>query len=321
MAPTAAQIKSRALDLGFHKVGIARADALDGEGSARLIRWLAAGYAGEMGWMHDPRRRDIRQVLPGVRSVICVALNYNTPQGSPAPGQARISRYALGRDYHKVLSKPLKALARWIEVSDPGCRAIAYVDTGPIQEKAWAEAAGIGWIGKNACLITPEYGSWVFLGEILSTLDLEADNPHPNYCGTCTRCLSACPTAALVEPAVVDARKCLAYHTIENRTSELPAAIAERQHGWVVGCDLCQTCCPFNLRAERWGRYSEVADFAPRDPWNDITLDQLANLSDAEFERWSAGSAIRRVRAGGLRRNARSALGASGDSLAQAHRN
>lgn len=308
MAPTAGQIKAQAQQLGFHKVGIAHADVLTADPDW-LREWLAQGYAADMQWMHDPRRQDIQQVLPGVQSVICVALNYSVPQEDPCPDQARIARYALGRDYHKVLGRPLKALARWIEASAPGHRAIAYVDTGPIQEKAWAQAAGLGWIGKNACLITLEYGSWVFLGEVLTTVELEPDGAHANYCGSCTRCLAACPTAAIVRPAQVDARACLAYHTIENRAERLPATISSQQHNWVVGCDLCQSCCPYNQRAERWGHYSDVADFAPREPWQRLDLQRAQQMSDDEFDRLSTGSAIRRVRASGLRRNAQSALG------------
>ncbi len=306
MTPNAESIKVKAFDLGFHKVGIARADALDVE-RLHLKQWLERGFAADMAWMHDPRRQDIQQVLPGVRSVIVVAMNYNTPQPQSLPDQAQISRYAQGRDYHKVLGKPLKALARWIESEEPQCRTLNYCDTGPIQEKAWAQAAGLGWIGKNACLITLEYGSWVFLGVVLTTLELEADTLHVNHCGTCVRCLNACPTKAIVEPAVVDARLCLAYHTIENRAAALPEPIARNQKGWVVGCDLCQTCCPYNQRAERQGQFTDVTDFKPRPQWRSL-LSKLAEIDDATFDAWSMGSAVRRVKAAGIRRNAESAI-------------
>lgn len=301
------QVKNKAHDLGFHKVGVARADAL-GKDIANLQRWLSLGYAADMAWMHDPRRQDIQQVLPGVRSVVVVALHYNTPQSEPAPGTARISRYAQGRDYHKVMGKPLQKLARWLDAQQPGNRSLAYVDTGPIQEKAWAQAAGLGWIGKNACLITLEYGSWVFLGEVLTTVELEVDIPHPNHCGTCTRCLKSCPTAAIVEPAYVDARLCLAYHTIENRAETLPHTIARGQNNWVVGCDVCQSCCPFNQRSERWQKFTDIADLTPRPFWQNPQLTKLASLDDATFDLWTRGSAIRRVRAQGLRRNSTTAL-------------
>lgn len=307
MTLTADTVKARALSLGFNKVGIARADALS-TAPEHLRRWLDWGYAADMDWMHDPRRQDIHLVLPGVQSVICVALNYNTAQTEPTPERARISRYAQGRDYHKVLGKRLRELARWLDGQAPGSSSRSYVDTGPLQEKAWAQAAGIGWIGKNACLITLEYGSWVFLGEVLTTVALEADAPHKNYCGTCTRCLSACPTAAFASPAVLDSRRCLAYHTIENRSDALPSEIAEHQQNWVVGCDLCQSCCPYNQRAERRSLYTETEDFQPRTPWADISLSTLVGITEADFDLWSRGSAIRRVKARGIRRNAATAL-------------
>jgi epoxyqueuosine reductase len=304
---SAEAVKAKAKSLGFHKVGIAAADALD-QDVEHLRHWLDLGYAADMDWMQDPRRQDIQQVLPGVKSVIVVAMNYNSVQATETHGDAKISRYAQGRDYHKVLGKPLRQLAKWIDEQVPGSSSRSYVDTGPIQEKAWAQAAGVGWIGKNACLITLEYGSWVFLGEVLTTLQLNPDLPHRNYCGTCTRCLVACPTLAIVEPKVVDSRRCLAYQTIENRAEDLPTEIVESQNNWVVGCDICQTCCPYNQRAERQGNFTDIADFDPRTPWSNVSLESLAKISDEQFDLWTQGSAIRRVKAKGLRRNAAATL-------------
>lgn len=303
----AGAVKAKAKSLGFHKVGIATADALD-QDAEHLRRWLALGYAADMEWMHDHRRQDVQQVLPGVKSVIVVAMNYNNVQSTETCGNAKISRYAQGRDYHKVLGKPLRRLAQWIDEQVPGTTSRSYVDTGPIQEKAWAQAAGIGWIGKNACLITLEYGSWVFLGEVLTTLHLNPNFPHDNYCGTCTRCLVACPTQAIVEPKIIDSRRCLAYQTIENKSDDLPVQIVENQNNWLVGCDLCQTCCPYNQRAERQGNFTDIADFDPRAPWLDLSLEDAIEISDEEFDLWTQGSAIRRVKAKGLRRNAAAVL-------------
>jgi epoxyqueuosine reductase len=311
MDVTAEAVKQQAFGLGFHKVGIARADALDAD-IEHLQRWLALGYCADMHWMADPRRQDVRRILPGVRSVVVVAMNYNFP----APNwtsDAGIARYARGRDYHKVLGGRLRRLARWLDGRVPGSINLFFVDSGPIQEKAWAQAAGIGWIGKNACLLTRDYGSWVFLGTLLTTLVLDPDAPHANHCGTCTRCLEACPTRAFAAPAVLDARRCLAYHTIENRDGPLPPEVVEHQHGWVVGCDICQTCCPFNQQAERLGRTTDIADFAPREPWPHVRLAQLADVDAATYDRWTVGSAVRRVRIDLMRRNASAALATKRD--------
>jgi len=221
------QIKQKALTLGFHKVGIAAlADMQDN--NQRLQNWLNQGYAADMAWMNNPKRQDIRQLMPEVQSVICVALNYYTPQQYPEGKEfAKISRYARGRDYHRVLHKKLKIFCDWLQQQEAGIQARYYADTGPIQDKVWAQQAGIGWIAKNSIVITREYGSWVFLGEILTNLTLIPDSPHPQHCGTCTRCIEACPTGAIAQPFVVDANRCIAYHTIENRAEILPENISK----------------------------------------------------------------------------------------------
>jgi epoxyqueuosine reductase len=256
-----------------------------------------------MHWMENPKRQDIRQVMPAVRSVICVALNYYTPVDRPkGPTYAKISRYGWGKDYHRILHKRLKAFANWLQAQGDGIQARYYADTGPVQDKVWAQQAGIGWIAKNANLITREFGSWVFLGEILTNLVLDPDRPHTAHCGTCTRCLDACPTGAIVQSHVVDANRCIAYHTIENRAEQLPAAIVPQLQGWVAGCDICQDVCPWN---QRFAQISDVTEFQPL-PWNVApTLSELANLSDADYEERFTGSALRRIKPWMLRRNAR----------------
>lgn len=300
-----AAIKKRAKEIGFHLVGVAALDSSAIELAAqRLEAWLAAGYHGEMGWMENPRRRDPRALLPGVRSIIALALNYYQPD-QRQPGAAKISRYAWGRDYHKVCTQKLKALARWIEEREPQAQVKFYTDTGPISDKVWAEAAGLGWIGKNGNLITRQYGSWVFLGEILTDLELETDRPHAQHCGTCTRCITACPTAAIISPAVVDARQCIAYHTIENRSPELPSEIAPKLEGWVAGCDICQEVCPWN---ERFARPTDVLQFTT-DLWRtSVSLEELANLTEEEWQLRFTGSALKRIKLPMFRRNARANL-------------
>jgi epoxyqueuosine reductase len=309
------QVKRQALALGFDKVGIA--SAADPPDLTSLRAWLAAGMTADMAWMADPRRMDPERVLPGVQSLVCVALNYYTPTcHSRDPAKGKISRYAWGRDYHRVLGRRLKQLHLWMQAQFPDYRGRFYVDTGPVAEKPWAMQAGLGWIGKNGLLLTREYGSWVFLGVILTTLPLIPDRPHTAHCGTCSRCLEACPTQAIVSPGVVDSRRCIAYHTLESHAEQIPAEIAQNLHNWVAGCDICQEVCPWN---QRFARPSRIPDFQPY-PWNVAPdLQELAWIGDEEFDRRFPASALRRLKAHRLRRNAQAAL--SGHSGSTAHSN
>lgn len=276
------------------------------DATQHLQNWLAQGFEADMAWMANPKRQNIRDVMPDVKSVICVALNYYAPVARSAGEQyAKISRYGWGRDYHKVLHKRLKAFATWLQAQGDGIQARYYADTGPVQDKVWAQQAGIGWIAKNGNVITREYGSWVFLGEVLTNLDLPGDRPHTAHCGTCTRCLDACPTGAIPQPQVVDANRCIAYHTIENRAEQLPAAIAPHLQGWVAGCDICQDVCPWN---QRFAQATDVAEFYPQE-WNVApTLIELAELSEEECDHRFTGSALRRIKPWMLRRNAQANL-------------
>ncbi len=304
--PDRDRVLAYAQDLGFHQVGIAKPDDLDDRARAALQTWLAKGYQAEMAWMADPRRADVRQVLPEVRSIISVALNYYTPvDHSDDPAIGKISRYGWGRDYHRVMQKKLKAFARWL--NEQGAIARYYADTGPLSDKSWAQQAGIGWIAKNGNVISREFGSWMFLGEILTDLDLEADRPHTAHCGTCTRCLDACPTGAIVSPSVVDANRCIAYHTIENRSATLPETIATQLDGWVAGCDICQDVCPWN---QRFARETDVAEFQPYPDNVAPTLSELVELDEAEWNRRFPASALRRIKPEMWRRNARAAIAA-----------
>jgi len=307
LAELSRRIRQKATDLGFHPVGIASITDAEGAIASSVVHlqsWLAQGYQADMHWMENSKRQDIRQVMPEVRSLICVALNYYSPVERPSGSDyGKISRYAWGRDYHKVLQKKLKALAHWLQQQGEGIQTRYYADTGAIADKVWAQQAGIGWIGKNGNLITRACGSWVFLGEILTTLELPPDRPHTAHCGTCTRCINACPTGAIPQPYVVDANRCIAYHTIENRADALPASI--QLQGWVAGCDICQEVCPWN---QRFAQPTDVPEFSPF-PWNVApTLTDLADLSEPEYERRFTGSALRRIKPWMMRRNAHRAM-------------
>lgn len=303
-------IKQEAIALGFHQVGIARINsqpsAAEQTAKQHLQSWLAAGYQADMGWMDSQRRQDIRQIMPNAASIICVALNYYTAHQRPPEAQyAKISRYGWGRDYHRVLTKKLKQLTRWMHENTADVEVRFYADTGPVQDKFWAQQAGLGWIAKNGNVITRNYGSWVFLGEIITDAILVPDKPHSAHCGSCTRCIEACPTKAIRAPGVVDANRCIAYHTIENRADELPEAIAQNLHGWIAGCDICQDVCPWNQR------FSQETDEVAFHPYTDNIapkLESLAQITDEEWNQQFPASALRRIKPEMLRRNARAAL-------------
>ena len=300
------QIKTAAIDIGFHLVGIASIDNHQDDAQLHLQNWLDSGYQADMKWMANPKRKDIQALMPEVRSLISVALNYYTPhQHSEDPQIGKISRYGWGRDYHKVMGKKLKALSNWLRSQDESIIIRYSVDTAPIQDKAWAQRAGLGWLAKNGNVITRKYGSWVFLGEILTNLELTPDTPHTSHCGTCTRCLSACPTDAIVSPHVVDANRCIAYHTIENRQPELPPEIAKNLSGWVAGCDICQDVCPWN---QRFATETNISDFQPYNAQIKPKLKELATLSETDWDQRFRASALRRIKPAMWRRNARANL-------------
>lgn len=300
---TSTKIKQQALNLGFHKVGIAQIEAQEkDEAINNLKRWLAQGYHADMEWMNNSKRFDVRNCMEDVQSIIAVALNYYTPhQHSDNPEEGKISRYAWGRDYHKVMLKKLKIFSQWLQTQGKGIKTKYYVDTGPILDKAWAQRSGIGWIAKNGNVITRDYGSWVFLGEILTNLSLTPDQPHTSHCGSCTRCLDACPTQAITKPFVVDANKCIAYHTIENRASELPPEISNNLQGWVAGCDICQDVCPWN---QRFAKITDIKEFQPYTRNLKPKLTDLANMTEQEWDSRFRASALRRIKPKMWRRNA-----------------
>jgi epoxyqueuosine reductase len=312
----AAQIKLKAKEIGFSHVGIAQAES--GIETLRLQNWLKLGYQADMAWMANPKRQDITTVMAGVKSVICLGLNYYSPaQRTEEPDHGKISRYGWGRDYHRVITKKLKLLNVWLQQQQPGIQTRFYVDSGPISEKAWAEKAGIGWIGKHSNLITTDYGSWIFLAEILTDLELESDRPHLQHCGTCTRCLDACPTGAIVQPFVVDANRCIAYHTIENHAPELPTAIAPKLENWVAGCDICQDVCPWN---NRFAQTTTEPDFFPFPDNLNPKLSELAEINEAEYVKRFTGSALRRIKIERLHRNAKAVTQRISQEISQNHK-
>jgi epoxyqueuosine reductase len=314
------QIKAAAHEAGFDAVGIARiappaVDTLQ----ARLRAWLAQGYHGLMEWMgrDSDRRADPSRVLPGCRSVIALGVNYYTGHhADESPGHGRIARYAWGADYHDVLRARLETLAARIASLAPAHRTRAYVDTGPIMEKAWAERAGLGWIGKHSNLVSPRYGSWLVLAELLTTLELEPDTPGADLCGTCTLCLRACPTGAIVEPYVVDATRCISYLTIELRggghtiDDDLAAAMGNR----IFGCDDCLDVCPYNTAATP----ADDPAFQPTEWTLAPRLFDFERMSEPDFTAAFRQSPIRRPKLGGLKRSVGIAI--RNDSRAAARR-
>lgn len=292
------QVKAKALELGFTKVGIARAVELTEE-SARLRDWLQLGYHATMGWMERTadRRGDPRRFFPEVKSVIVVALNYFQPHSpSEDPQIGKVSRYAWGDDYHDVLTDKLQQLLTWMEQENPEVRGKICVDAQPAMDKVWAVRAGLGWIGKHSNLITLDHGSWVFLGELMVNLPLESTTKQiPDHCGTCTACLDACPTEAIVQPYVVDARKCISFATIESKEDSLNLPT----EGWIFGCDICQDVCPWS----RFSRPTSESRFSPHDDFQAPDLDQWQQLTPEDFARKFTGSPIKRAKYRGLQRN------------------
>jgi epoxyqueuosine reductase len=298
------QIKERALLEGFNKVGIAGASALEDEGR-RLQEWVARGYHGEMSWMaRDVEKRiNPREIFPQARSVVVVALNYYTPhQHQQNPATGKVSRYAWGDDYHDVVKTKLTSLLSWIREQEPQADGKICVDIQPAMDKAWAVRAGLGWIGKHSNLITPEHGSWVFIGELLLNLELDHDADRiEDHCGTCTLCIDACPTTAITEAYVVDSTRCISYATIELRAPELPVEIEDKLSGWLYGCDICQDVCPWN----RFETSTEEARFAPREGNVDAKLSDVLELTPQTYAERFRGSAMKRAKLSGLQRNAR----------------
>jgi epoxyqueuosine reductase len=301
------KIKQKALEIGFHKIGIVSADTLTHE-SEHLLKWLRLGYHAEMKWMErEPEKRTNPKLLfPEAKSVIVVALNYFTShQHGLDSKKGKVSRYAWGDDYHDVMQSKMRELLDWIKSEIPAAEGKICCDIQPIMDKAWAVRAGLGWIGKHSNLITKDYGSWVFLGEILLNLELEfEDFIEADHCGNCTACLDACPTDAIVSPYVVDSERCLSYATIELRAPKLPDEIVKNLDGWLYGCDVCQDVCPWN----RFQQTTEEKRFEPREINISADLDEILSLSSKNYVEKFRGSAMKRTKLSGLQRNAQALI-------------
>lgn len=306
-----AALRRRATEEGFDDVAVADAGRLQQDGAA-LAAWLARDYHGTMAWLarSPDQRADPRKLLPDCRSVVAVTMNYWCDTPPPATERfGRVARYAQSRDYHRVMGKRLKRLASWLE-EESGRPARAFVDSAPVLERGWAQRAGIGWIGKNGNLLTQRRGSWLLLGEILTAAELRADpGPHVDHCGTCTACIDACPTDAIVADGVVDATRCISYWTIEHRGS-IPESMRSGISDWIFGCDVCQDVCPWN---DKFATEANPANIESREDLRGLDPLEILDLDEAEFRRRYSGTSLMRARWDGMRRNAAVVIGNRGE--------
>jgi len=297
------RLRKKAFEIGFDKVGIVPPERLTPEGD-QLGEWLEGGYQGEMKWLEkEPEKRaDPLVLFPSVRSVISLAVNYYSPEEhSHDPSTGKISRYAWGDDYHHVIDRKLRQLLDWIKTEVPDATGKVCVDTAPIMDKAWAVRAGLGWLGKHTNVITKEFGSWVFLAEILTDAEFSFDAElMEDHCGSCTECLDACPTQAITEPYLVDSNLCISYATIELRSPELPKNIAGSLNGWLYGCDICQDVCPWN----RFQKTTRETGFKPRPHNVSPFVDDVLTFTHEEYVERFRKSAVKRAKLSGLKRNA-----------------
>ncbi|MBW2188593.1 MAG: tRNA epoxyqueuosine(34) reductase QueG [Deltaproteobacteria bacterium] len=312
-ADLTAQVKAEAEALGFARVGIAAARALEEE-AAHLDEWLAAGRHGQMSWMATTAsvRKDPRdpKMLENARSVIVMVAPYVRRHGYEGPPPARIAKYAMGRDYHNVLTKKSRKVARVLQ--EAGFVARVAVDSKPVFERAWAERAGVGFVGKNCCLIVPGLGSHAFLACVVTTAPLSPDEPMDRRCGSCTLCLDACPTRAFSAPRILDARKCISYLTIEHRGA-IPTEHRKALGPWAFGCDVCQDVCPYNQTSGAGD--GSLDAFEPGDRWTGVDAAQLLQMTEDGFRAWAEGSPIKRAQHEGLARNIALVLGNRGQEL------
>lgn len=304
------RIRSIASELGFEAIGIAPIEALPG---GQLDEWLTRNYHGEMHYMarNRDKRLNPRLIFPEARSMVSVALSYGDLQEQPyeEPDRGVISKYAQGEDYHRILQDRLHKLLKRIREIAPEADGRIYVDTGPVMDKAWASRSGIGWLGKHTNILSRALGSWFFLGEIILNLELEYDQAVEDHCGSCSRCIEACPTDAIVEPYVLDSRRCVSYLTIELR-EDIPVELRKPMGNLIFGCDICQDVCPWNRKS---AVPSQVEEFQSRPSAESPPLDRLGELTPEDFSREFRDSAVKRTKWRGLMRNVAVAMGNSGN--------
>lgn len=293
-------ITQKARDLGFFHIGFSNAEFLEEE-APRLEQWLSKSYHGEMSYMtnHFDKRLDPRLLVDDAKTVISLLFNYYTDQKQKDLEAPKISQYAYGEDYHHIIKDKLKELIAFIQDEIGEVNGRGFVDSAPVMDKVWAKKAGLGWIGKNANLITREQGSFFFIADLIIDLEIEADGPITDYCGTCTRCIDACPTDAIVQPYVVDGSKCISYLTIELKNELLPKEFAGKMDNWMFGCDICQDVCP-------WNRFSVLHNeerFQPTPQLLDLSKNDWHNLQEEGFQVLFQRSAVKRTKFQGLKRN------------------
>jgi epoxyqueuosine reductase len=291
-------VKQEAARLGFSFCGISKAEFLENE-APHLENWLNQNMHGQMGYManHFDMRLDPTLLVPGAKSVVSLMLNYYPEEQQPE-GVPKISKYAYGEDYHKVIKRKLKEFINTLKEQIGDVNGRAFVDSAPVLDRAWAKNSGLGWVGKNSNLINKSSGSFFFLAELIIDLDLEYDGPVKDYCGSCTRCLDACPTGAIVEPYVVDGSRCISYYTIELREA-IPESEKGKFNDWAFGCDICQDVCPWN----RFSKPTAVAEFTPNKEGLDLTMQDWEDMTEEVFERVFTKSALKRAGYNGVKRN------------------
>lgn len=293
MLSTKEKIKQHAIELGFSKIGFTKVVPLDDE-AIRLVEWLSKNYHGDMKWMgkNIEKRIDPTLIFPEVKSVIVTAANYYTDiKRTEDVGVAKISRYAWGDDYHNVIEQKLNELLNYIKTLNPKVDGKIYVDSGSVMEKVWAQRAGIGWQGKHSIVIAPQLGSWFFIGIILINVELDPDTNLSDQCGDCTLCIDACPTNAIVEPYLLDARKCISYQTIENK-STVHKELTDKFENWIYGCDICQDVCPWN---QKFATVTKISEFYPREYNINPNLFELESISSKQFSEKFSNSPIKRI--------------------------
>ena len=293
-------IKQKAIDLGFLSIGVSKAEMMDAE-AKRLESWLNANHHGQMGYManHFDKRVDPTLLVPGAKSVISLAYNYYTDKIQVDPEAPKISKYAYGKDYHHVVKDKLKELVTYIQSNIGDIEGRCFVDSAPVLERDWAKRSGLGWTGKHTLLLSKQKGSYFFLAEIISDLELDYDHPVSDHCGHCTRCIDACPTDAISPSGyILDATKCISYLTIELK-DEIPTEFKEQMEGWMFGCDICQEVCPWN----RFSTPHNEPQFEPKEALMDMKKEEWQEITQEVFSKIFTKSAVKRTKFKGLKRN------------------